>query len=251
MLPLLSVKASLVLLLSWILDCGVPSILARSQGHAAVEARATRVKRQFQSFPITGAPGGVGSDGSVPLRREIRDLENNDKPMWNLYILALHRYMQDSDQSSQLSYYGVAGIHGRPFEPWDGFPPAVGQEQTGYCTHAMTIFPTWHRAYLALYEQILYGYVQGVAAEPAFQGLNDWQNAAQSFRVPYWDWALTPEPGQPAIPSSITGSPWIQIQLPNGTSAVFNPFYEYYFHPLNTGDFPDQGVNATQPLFLT
>ena len=48
-----------------------------------------------------------------------------------------------------------AGIHGRPFIAWDGVNPATpgaGDSATGYCTHGNTLFPTWHRPYLALFE---------------------------------------------------------------------------------------------------
>ena len=44
------------------------------------------------------------------------------------------------------------GIHGRPFVDWDNVHASPGDDQTGYCTHASILFPTWHRPYLALYE---------------------------------------------------------------------------------------------------
>jgi tyrosinase len=39
-----------------------------------------------------------------------------------------------------------------PFVTWDGVNPTPGNENTGYCTHSSILFPTWHRAYLALFE---------------------------------------------------------------------------------------------------
>lgn len=44
------------------------------------------------------------------------------------------------------------GIHGVPFEPWGGVQPTPGNENSGYCHHEDILFPTWHRAYVALYE---------------------------------------------------------------------------------------------------
>jgi hypothetical protein len=39
-----------------------------------------------------------------------------------------------------------------PHEAWGGVKPVQGSEDTGYCTHSSVLFPTWHRAYMALYE---------------------------------------------------------------------------------------------------
>ena len=58
-------------------------------------------------------------------------------------------------QDAPNSFFGVAGIHGLPFTPWDGatskpFDPNV--QWGGYCTHGSVLFPTWHRPYVMLYE---------------------------------------------------------------------------------------------------
>lgn len=45
-----------------------------------------------------------------------------------------------------------SGIHGVPFEPWGGVEFTAGNFQSGFCTHESILFPTWHRAYMALYE---------------------------------------------------------------------------------------------------
>lgn len=47
--------------------------------------------------------------GSVPLRREIRDLQRNFPDQWTLYILGLQAFQQ-LDQKSDLSWYGIAGM---------------------------------------------------------------------------------------------------------------------------------------------
>lgn len=159
---------------------------------------------------------------SVQQRLSIQTLQKNDQ-QWHLYVLALNR-LQDVDQSQKLSYYQVAGIHGRPFISWDDVSPAPGQQNSGYATHSSTLFPVWHRAYIALFEQVLYGVVQEVASE---FNLPQYTAAANTFRIPYWDWAA---PGTPYLPDTVGGSAYINIVLPNGTETVRNPLYQYGFH---------------------
>jgi hypothetical protein len=47
------------------------------------------------------------SAGSVPLRIEIRQLQQN-ADQWNLYLLGLDAFKK-MDEKSDLSYYGVCG----------------------------------------------------------------------------------------------------------------------------------------------
>ncbi len=62
--------------------------------------------------------------------------------------------MYDTPQSKSLSHFGIGGIHGLPFVPWEGVggSPVEGSGWSGYCTHGNVLFPTWHRPYVALYE---------------------------------------------------------------------------------------------------
>lgn len=107
--------------------------------------------RQGATVAITGLQNGNGADGSVPYRVEIRDLQQN-ADQWNLYLLALYMMQQSTAQTYELSYYQIAGIHGRPFIPWDGVAASSGDQNNGYCAHSMALFTTWHRPYLALFE---------------------------------------------------------------------------------------------------
>ena len=104
---------------------------------------------QFVStVTVIGSRAGVNlQTGERPLRQDIRTLQNSG-PAFDLYILALQQLTRE-DQSSQLSYYQVAGIHGLPYTEWDG---VSGQYSAGYCPHTSILFPTWHRPYLALFE---------------------------------------------------------------------------------------------------
>jgi tyrosinase len=107
----------------------------------------------------------------------------------------------------------------------------------GYCPHVSSLFGSWHRPYLALFEQILHDravdianeYPQGAAREKAMQ-------CADKVRLPYWDWALdTSSDG--AMPSILRRSS-VAVIFPNGTSGnIANPLYRYDFHPLNYDDF--------------
>ena len=190
-------------------------------------------ERASSSYPITGVKTGIDTNGAVPNRIEIRDLQSNNVP-WNLYLMALNRF-QSMDQSDMLSYYQVSGIHGRPYTPWDNVPFALGVSG-GYCTHSSPLFPVWHRPYLALYEEKLASLALEVANTFSGDEKTQYLAAAQTFRIPYWDWAAPAAPGEHVLPSSISGTPWIMITLNNGTMVLPNPLYQYQFNPLSVDD---------------
>ena len=121
----------------------------------------------------------AGPTGGAPNRLEINEFVKNDK-FFSLYVQALRESpftahhishslqylsyvetMYDADQDKdELSYFRIAGIHGLPYEPWNGAgqklvdsPGDTEQRRYGgYCTHGSTLFPTWHRPYMALLE---------------------------------------------------------------------------------------------------
>lgn len=71
-------------------------------------------------------------------------------------------------------------------------------------------------------------------------------SAAQDFRLPYWDWGLLPQAGQPAFPSSIAGPAQIQVTGIDGKQQTIpNPLLQYNFNVNNfsLGDFPDAPVS--------
>ncbi|TVY83497.1 Tyrosinase [Lachnellula suecica] len=190
-------------------------------------------------FAVTGA----NASGSVPLRQEVRDLQK-DSTMWTLYILALDMF-QYTNQSEQLSWYQVAGIHGEPYIPWDNVQPVAGNEQNGYCHHVSILFPTWHRPYLALFEQVMYDLVQKIALYyPAGPVQDQYVAAGKNFRVPYWDWAAVPSDGKSILPDSVQGSPGVTVDGPAGTQTIANPLYTYQFKPLDPKAFIYGPYNA-------
>ncbi|CAK7270823.1 hypothetical protein SEPCBS57363_004302 [Sporothrix epigloea] len=175
----------------------------------------------------------------MPPRQEIRRMEN-DTDLWTLYILGLNM-MQYTDQSNLLSYYQIAGIHGVPWIEWNGVAPVAGSENTGYCTHVSELFLTWHRPYLALYEQVLFSLVEYIASLYVDDVERQrYQTAALKFRIPYMDWGTQPPAGESVLPSSVGGSAFIEAIGPNGVQRIANPLYSYLFKPLNATIFIEQ-----------
>lgn len=195
--------------------------------------------RKRASFAITGVQSGRGGNGAPPPRLEIRKLRENNA-QWNLYLMALNEFYYNKKPTDKTSYYQVSGIHGRPFTTWDDVPFGTGLDG-GYCPHSSTLFPTWHRPYLALYEQILYDIVQAISKT---FNTDEYTKAAQTFRIPYWDWAADAPAGKHVLPDTISGSPFIQLTVPSGNKVINNPLFRYHFKALNQNDFPDDPVST-------
>jgi len=103
---------------------------------------------------------------------------------------------------------------------------------SGYCTHDSNIFPTWHRPFLALFEEVLYLNARAVvAAFPDGDLKNRSMNALPSFRIPYWDWAAIPPEQEGTFPESVQAET-VQVVMPNGTVTIPNPLHSYKFHPI-------------------
>ncbi|TFK38415.1 tyrosinase [Crucibulum laeve] len=177
-------------------------------------------------FVISGITGA-----GAPNRREINDLVKDER-QFSLYIQALQR-MYDDSQDNTLSYFQVGGIHGLPFIPWDnstGSQPFNPNAQWGgYCTHGSTLFPTWHRPYVMLVEQILHKHATDIAATYTVNQ-DAWKKSAADFRHPYWDWASKAVP-----PPEVISLAQVTITTPNGRrTAVNNPLVRYRFHPIHS-----------------
>jgi len=176
---------------------------------------------------ISGAGGGSQN------RLEINDFVKNNK-FFSLYIQALQAMSTDS-QSGLQSFFQIAGIHGLPYVVWDDAtsnqkPKSASPttEWEGYCTHGSVVFPTWHRPYVALYEQTLHEHAQRIAATYTVDQ-NDWKQAAANLRQPFWDWALNSTP-----PDEVIALKQVVITGPNGNQIqVDNPLYHYKFHPID------------------
>lgn len=63
--------------------------------------------------------------------------------------------MMEMHPDDPMSYFQIAGIHGKPYERWTGAEGEGDDKDVttkGYCCHGSVIFPTWHRPYLSLIE---------------------------------------------------------------------------------------------------
>ncbi|KAF5345967.1 hypothetical protein D9756_010920 [Leucocoprinus leucothites] len=177
--------------------------------------------------------------GGVQPRLEINTLVHDNR-QFSLYIQALTK-MQQVDQALTPSFFQVAGIHGLPFVTYDG---AVGQngftanpnnQWAGYCTHGSTLFPTWHRPYVMLIEQIINQHAQQIAGTYTTSDKNEWIDAATKLRQPYWDWAQQIVP-----PPQVISMNQVEITAPDGSRRnVTNPLIRYTFQRIEAGyNFP-------------
>nr|BBU25293.1 tyrosinase [Grifola frondosa] len=177
---------------------------------------------------IDSPPPGILDD--PPFRLEINDFIK-DEDMLNIYLLALTN-VQNADQNEVTSAYQVGGIHGLPYTPWNGVNPAEDHRFPGYCTHGSVIFPTWHRPYVALIEQVLYEEAVHIAASYTDPKLKTkYGDAAKRFRQPYWDWAANAN-----IPAILNTMKFVSvISAPSGTrTQISNPLLSYKFHPFDS-----------------
>ncbi|PGH00824.1 hypothetical protein GX51_05601 [Blastomyces parvus] len=186
---------------------------------------------------VTGVRSGNGPRGEIPLRLEIHDL-HKDIPKWSLYVLAL-RIFYDRPADHPKSYFQISGIHGMPYLPWNGEEvPKNGPKPTGYCTHSTVLFPSWHRPYVALYEQL----IQEIIATEILPKIPDnhedyekYKTATETFRIPYWDWAAPPPESKQEIINKWLPPTSQEKQVPNLVpgfpKVIDNPLYQYVLKP--------------------
>ncbi|KAF1977325.1 Di-copper centre-containing protein [Bimuria novae-zelandiae CBS 107.79] len=172
---------------------------------------------------------GVQGTGVHP-RQELRELEQ-DAETWNIFLQAFARF-QAMDQSDKVSYFQVAA----PFGTWDGVD---GDGMLGYCPHTSNVFLTWHRPYLALFEQVLQLKAVEIANEyPVGSARESALSIADRIRLPYWDWALDPSNSSEGVMPPSLRRQSATVTFPNGTMGeIPNPLFQYRFHPLNYDDF--------------
>ncbi|KAI8626488.1 Di-copper centre-containing protein [Xylariaceae sp. FL1651] len=199
--------------------------------------RIGNVYAQIQPMPVIGMKTGIDQNtGEPPLRMNVNDLAEEGGPMWDLFIRGLDA-LQNKPEGDELSHFEISGIHGLPFEPYNGVGPVPGGSGGGYCPHQSPQLITWHRVHLALYEQAIGDEIQRLALEYVGSDAPAYQEAAQMFRIPYWDWA-----SDPTLPPSSTQEN-ITVNGPNGSLAIHNPLYNYHWqtYPINTTQFPGYG----------
>jgi len=70
-----------------------------------------------------------------------------------------------------------------------------------------------------------------------------YERAARRFRLPYWDWAVSPPPGESVLPRSIGGSPFVDVDGPKGLQRIANPLFSYQFKLLDRTAFNSNPVS--------
>lgn len=210
-----------------------------------------------------GITAGVVLPGGAPrMRKEIDELIK-DADCFNLYLLALIDLQRLPDTPEEhyygtrrprwdapFSYFQIAGIHGKPFSPWDGVTqeslgirkhqgedavhePSV---QAGYCSHSSDLFPTWHRAYLAMYEQSVFLQMISIAKVFPPQHQKKYLNACERFGIPYWD---------PFLPRRKVMNKYGYSIAKCGVPVILSS----YDVRIKTPRQPDQLVNVANPLY--
>ncbi|KAH9950601.1 tyrosinase [Amylocystis lapponica] len=183
---------------------------------------------------ITGPHGSTppGIQALAPNRLDIRDLVKNENvKQFSLYIQAIE-IMFCTEQENLISWFQIGGIHGLPHVQWNasGTDKSVSEAWGGYCTHGSVLFPTWHRPYTALFEQVLQQHAIGIA-EQYPTDCDAWNSAAMTLRAPFWDWA-----SQSLLPPEVISCETVEIITPaSGGKKVFvdNPLMKYKFHPID------------------
>ncbi|KAH6671189.1 hypothetical protein B0J14DRAFT_670158 [Halenospora varia] len=170
----------------------------------------------------------------------------DDNDMTNLFLLALEELYKEDATKSQAkknedwwTYYSISGIHGQPAENWDGVQQPNGQ-MGSYCAHGQVVFPTWHRSYMNIFEQMISNKMHDIADKfpPAQRAV--YQKAATRFRVPYWDPVLprnkVANTGRFdekiwSIPKICAAKKvWVKRPgSPNKLEQITNPLYAYKF----------------------
>ncbi|KAL8357530.1 hypothetical protein RB598_002374 [Gaeumannomyces tritici] len=179
-----------------------------------------------QQIPVTGIQGG-GDGAPLPARKNIKDLQRNGGPEWDLFILGLTA-LQDEKETNELSYFQLMGIHGRPYIPWNGVERVAGGGYGGFCPHNSVQFASWHRPFLAIYEQAIHTHVVRIAGEYKGQSAPVYAAAARRVRIPYWDWAAGGSGDSARLPEAVTARE-VTVTTPSGRASVRNPLYSYRF----------------------
>ncbi|KAK7415280.1 hypothetical protein QQX98_006029 [Neonectria punicea] len=186
-------------------------------------------------YPITGISVPEGS--AVPLRQNINELQAAGGAQWDLYIRSLVD-MHNKDADDPLSFFQVAGIHGKPYVEWNNTGDKNTKGWQGYCPHGERLFLTWHRPYVVLYEQVLVATAKRLANEYPQRYRSQYVEAAETLRAPFWDWASSDIPDA-MVPSKMA------VNVPSG-SALREIQVE---NPLSGYKFPAGALNGTYGSF--
>lgn len=199
-------------------------------------------KPHCDSYVIKGVRSGTDGHGHYPPRKEFRNFVKDGDHL-RLYVRALQK-LQSFDMEEKLGWFQIAGLHGEPFKPWmESSQRSSSDLWGGYCTHATALFPTWHRVYLLLLEQRLHELMKEIINESSeFDDKSRYLKAADTFRLPYWDWL------QGYVPSVVEDMSSQNIQFGEKT----NPLDSYRFpdRPGNHGITSQTDDSKNPPIYV-
>ncbi|KAK3316253.1 hypothetical protein B0H66DRAFT_576217 [Apodospora peruviana] len=189
-----------------------------------VTALPSAATTQSTPIPVVGVKPGIDRNtGQPPARLNVNDLYARGGPHWHLYILALSS-LQAVNETEELSYFKITGIHGLPYSAWNGVEQVPGAPtRSGYCPHGELLFSTWHRPFVALFEQALVSHAVEIASRYPSSLRAIYQAAAETLRQPYWDWAFDKNLPTAVLADNVT------VIAPGGQMNVPNPLYSYRF----------------------
>ncbi|TQV94505.1 tyrosinase precursor [Cordyceps javanica] len=155
--------------------------------------------------------------------------------------------MHGRDPTHPESFFQIAGIHGRPFMPYNNAGPANTTSWQGYSPHAEALFLIWHRPFVALFEQVIVKEAKALAAAYPEELRLTYLKAAENLCMPYWDWAL-----HQRLPQVVV-SEKIEIKVPTkdgmSTEMIANPLYTYKFpEEVKQGKFGEFNATAGHSL---
>ncbi|KAB8229895.1 uncharacterized protein BDW43DRAFT_302840 [Aspergillus alliaceus] len=185
----------------------------------------------YKYYPIVGISAGKGPDGEVPPRQEINAWSRNRKNRIQvvLFLKAL-KLLQEISPDKRGSYFQIAGINGMPYKSWD--EPTINAKSYSHGGH---LFLPWNRQYILLFEQRLYEImVNEIIPKYPEENQSLLRTAADTWRMPYWDWSTKPQ-----IPSLAT-QPELQISVLDELETISNPLYQ--FRMPNGKDMASEGV---------
>ncbi|KAL9100136.1 MAG: hypothetical protein Q9163_004452 [Psora crenata] len=121
--------------------------------------------------------------GEIPQRQDIRDLSQKQR---YLYLEGLKKF-QNVPTDNPLSYFQIAGIHGRPYQTW----PKAWPDKKPNTDIKPAKNTKFQGPYLALFESALQSHVKEIARGISSNDPNkkEYTDLAENFRIPYWDWA--------------------------------------------------------------
>ncbi|CAG8613985.1 656_t:CDS:2 [Gigaspora margarita] len=183
-------------------------------------------------------------------RLDIIDFYDNEtyQPQFDLLIQS-YQALKERPYEDMRSYYQVSGIHGLPYSAYDGVTGSNPYKSSdfsegrwgGYCNHGNVLFPSWHRPYMLLIENLLINEAKQIALQYPSRQRKKYIDAAKQLRHPYWDWA--DEKAAKGVPEVFLIST-LEINTPNGKKNVSNPLRNYIL-PTNLSVPLEKGQNPT------